>query len=316
MQLFDRAMLADLNVFQTIARRGSMAQAAIELGVSTSALSHRLRKLETQLGVKLFNRTSRSIHPTEAGASLAAQLNHGFQTISDALTTLERHRHSPVGRLRLNVLRDAARLVLGPVLSRYLGNFPEMHLDVTVDDRMVDIVADGFDAGVRYGDRVPRDMVGVALTRPLQWVVVASPALIARHGRPRKPDDLLNLPCVQMRVGDNSNYPWELGNGKTMVRLNVRGPLAANETEHAVDAALRGIGCAYCLERRATAELTSGALEVVLPEWASEGPPFTIYYPSRRQAPPGLRQLIDIIRETEGLAPLVEIGKEEAVHVG
>ncbi|MEH2513169.1 DNA-binding transcriptional LysR family regulator [Nitrobacteraceae bacterium AZCC 1564] len=316
MQLFDRAILSDLNVFQTIARRGSMAQAAIELGVSTSALSHRLRKLETQLGVKLFNRTSRSIRPTEAGASLAAQLNSGFQTISDALTTLERHRHSPVGRLRLNVLRDAARLVLGPVLSRYLGNFPEMHLDVTVDDRIVDIVADGFDAGMRYGDRVPRDMVGVALTRPPQWVIVASPALITRHGRPKKPDDLLNLPCVQMRVGDNSNYPWELGNGKAMMRLNVRGPLTANETEHAVDAALRGVGFVYCLERRVTAELASGALEVVLPDWASEGPPFMIYYPSRRQAPPGLRQLIDIIRETEGLPPLVEIGKDEAVRAG
>src|SRR5262249_20797965 len=158
---------------------------------------------------------------------------------------------------------------------------PEMHLDVTVDDRLVDIVAQGFDAGIRYGDRVPQDMVGVALTKSLQWVVVGAPALIARAGRPREPKDLLGLPCVEMRVGDNSDFPWELGNGAAMVRVDVRGPLTANETEHAVDAAMRGIGFAYCLERRVKAEIESGALEIMMPEWASEGPPFTIYYPSR-----------------------------------
>jgi DNA-binding transcriptional LysR family regulator len=305
MQTFDRAILADLNVFLTIVRRGSMAQAAIELGVSTSALSHRLRKLEAQLGVRLLNRTSRSIKPTQAGGALADQLGAGFQTISDALTSLERHRQFPAGRLRLNVLRDAARLVLGPVLSRYLNEFPDMQLDVTVDDRLVDIVAQGFDAGIRYGDRVPRDMIGIALTGPLQWAVVGAPELIARVGRPDKPQDLLKLPCVQMRIGDNSSYPWELGNGDSTIQVDVGGPLCANETEHSVDAAMRGVGFAYCLERRVRAEIASGALEIVLPEWSSKGPPFTIYYPSRRQTPPGLRQLIDTIREAENLPPLV-----------
>jgi DNA-binding transcriptional LysR family regulator len=301
---FDRAILADLNIFLTIMRRGSMARAAIELGVTTSALSHRLRKLETQLGVRLLNRTSRSITPTDAGATLAAQLGAGFQAISDALSSLERHRQFPVGRLRINVLRDAARLVLGPALRRYLDEFPEMHLDVTVDDHLVDVVAQGFDAGIRYGDRVPQDMVGVPLTKALPWVVVGAPDLIARTGRPKEPRDLLELPCVQMRVGDDSSYPWELGNGASMVRVDVRGPLTANETEHAVDAAIRGVGFAYCLERRVRAEIASGALDVVLPEWSSDGPPFTIYYPSRRQTPPGLRQLIDTIRETEDLPRL------------
>jgi DNA-binding transcriptional LysR family regulator len=304
-QAFDRALLADLNIFLTIVRRGTMAQAAIELGVTTSALSHRLRKLEAELGVRLLNRTSRSIRPTEAGAMLAARLEAGFQTIGDAMSALERHRQFPVGRLRLNVLRDAAHLVLGPVLRRYLDEFPHMHLDVTVDDRLVDIVAEGFDAGIRYGDRVPQDMVAVALTKPVQWVVVGTPELIARTRRPKEPKDLLELPCVQMRAGDNSSYPWELGNGTAMVRIDVRGPLTANETEHAVDAAIRGVGFAYCLERRVSAEIESGALEVVLAEWASEGSPFTVYYTSRRQPPPGLRQLIDTIRDAEGLPGLV-----------
>jgi DNA-binding transcriptional LysR family regulator len=304
MKTFDRATLADLNVFLTIVRRGSMAKAAIELGVSTSALSHCLRKLEEQLGVRLLNRTSRSLKPTEAGDLLATQLGAGFQTISDALSSLERHRQFPVGRLRLNVLRDAARLVLGPVVRGYLNEFPDMHLDVTVDDQLVDIVAQGFDAGIRYGDRVPQDMVGVALTKAVEWIVVGAPELIARVGRPEEPKDLLGLPCVQMRVGDNSNFPWELGNGAAMVRVDVRGPLVANETEHAVDAAIRGVGFCYCLERRVTSEIASGVLEVVLPQWASDGPPFTIYYPSRRQTPPGLRQLIEMIRKIEGLPPL------------
>jgi DNA-binding transcriptional LysR family regulator len=304
-QTFDRAMLTDLNVFLTIVRRGGMARAAIDLGVSTSALSHRLRKLEAELGVRLLNRTSRSLKPTAAGATLAAQLESGFQTIGDALIALERHRRFPTGRLRLNVLRDAARLVLGPVLRRYSAAFPDLHLDVTVDDRFLDIVAEGFDAGIRYGDRVPRDMIGIALTHSLNWVVIGSPELIKRVGRPENPQDLLKLPCVQMRVGDNSSFPWELGNGDTLMRIDVEGPLCSNETEHSVDAAIRGVGFAYCLERRVHAEVGAGALEVVLPDWSSVGAPFTIYYPSRRQLPPGLRQLIDIIRENEGLTPLV-----------
>lgn len=304
MQTFDRATLPDLNIFLTIVRHGSMARAAIELGVTTSALSHRLRKLEADLGVRLLNRTSRSIIPTEAGEALADQLSLGFQTISDALSSLDQHRKFPVGRLRLNVPRDAARLVIGPVLPRYLGAFPDMHLDIGVDDHFVDVTAQGFDAGVRYGDRVPQDMIGVALTGPLEWVVVAAPALIDRVGRPGHPDDLLARPCIQTRVGDNSNYPWELGNSTDMIRLPVRGPMTANETDHAVDAALRGIGFAYCLKRRVTSEVAAGALEIVLPEWAALGPAFTIYYPGRRQTPPGLRQLIETIRDVEGLPKL------------
>jgi DNA-binding transcriptional LysR family regulator len=306
MPTFDRTLLADLNVFLTIVRRGGLTQAAIELGVSASALSHRLRKLEADLDVRLLHRTSRAVRPTDVGAALAEQLESGFRSIEDALSSLAVRRQDPAGRLRLNVLRDAARLLLGPALDHYFVNFPGMHLDVTVDDHMTDIVAEGYDAGIRYGDRVPADMIGVPLTRPLDWVVVGSPALIARTRRPRTPNDLLQLPCVRMRIGNNSGYPWELGNGDAMLRLDVHGPLCANETEHAVDAALRGIGFAYCLQRRVAAEVAAGELEIVLSEWASEGPPFMIYYSSRRQPPAGLRQLIAIIRLAEGLPPLLE----------
>lgn len=306
MRLFDRSMLADLDVFLAIVQRGSMARAALDLGVSTSALSHRLRKLEAELGVRLLNRSSRALSPTEAGQALAARLETGFRTIKDALLALDDHRQFPVGRLRLNMLRDAARLVVAPAVARYCRDFPQMHLDLVADDRLVDVVADGFDAGIRYGDRVPLDMVGVALTLPLRWIVAASPALVARVGRPRLPRDLLGLPCIEMRVGDGSVIPWELGNGEALQRLDVRGPVTANGTDHALEMALRGVGFTYCLERRVTGEVAAGQLEIVLPEWASDGPPFTIYYPSRRQSPPGLRQLIDLLRAAEGLAPMID----------
>ncbi|MGH6773466.1 LysR family transcriptional regulator [Brucella tritici] len=301
----ERSMLADLNIFVTIVRRQSIKQAANELGVTTSAISHRLRKLEADLGVRLLNRTSRSIKPTLAGKAFAEQLETGLRAIAEAVEALTSQRDFPSGRIRLNALRDAARLIIAPILPRYTQTYPDMHLDMTIDDQMVDIVAEGFDAGIRYGDRVPQDMIGVPLTGPLQWIVVGSPVLISRVGRPEAPDDLLRLPCIETRLGDNSRYAWELGNGASLRRVDVKGPICANETEQAVEAALSGIGFAYCLEPLVQNYLDTGALEAVLPDWASEGPPLTMYYPSRRQVPSGLRRLIDIIREDQGLTKLV-----------
>jgi DNA-binding transcriptional LysR family regulator len=235
----------------------------------------------------------------------------GFRTISNALTSLDDHRGLPVGHLRLNMLRDAARLVVGPLMRAYHEAFPQMQLDMTVDDKMVDIIQGGFDAGIRYGDRVPLDMVGIALTKPTKWVVVGAPALIAKVGLPDSPQDLLRRPCVEMRVGDDSRFPWELGNGDNLVRLDVHGPICTNETEQAVDAATRGLGFAYCLERRVTHNVARGDLVIALPDWASDGPPFTIYHSSRRQPPPGLRELIDMIRVAEGLKSLIDHGGQK-----
>lgn len=305
---YDRSLLADLNIFLLIVRCGSLSQAAIDLNVTPSALSHRLRKLENHLGVRLLNRTSRSSRPTDAGRTLAAQLKVSFQGISDALMSLEQHRRSPMGRLRINTLRDGTRCVLGPVLPRFLATFPEIELEVASDDRMVDIVDTGFDAGIRYGDRVPKDMIGVALTPPQRWVVVAAPSLTTSRKRPDKPDDLRDLPCIRLRNGSGTTVPWELGEGDRTVRIDPKGPLCVNETDHAIDAALRGTGFAYVLERRVIAELASGALELVLPDWTSQGAAFTIYYSSRRQPPPGMRQLVEMIRDNEGLPPMVTLG--------
>lgn len=296
MPAFTRAELADLNVFMTIVRRRSFRHSAIELGVTTSALSHAMKNLESRLGVKLLNRTSRSVVPTLAGSALAERLEQGFQTIAEALAELDAHRDAPVGRLRLNVPRDASRLLLGPVLPGFFARYPELQLEVAVEDRMVDIVADGFDAGIRYGGTVPRDMIAMPLTGELRWIVVAAPDYLSRHGRPQVPEDLLRHQCMRIRLGDNTLYKWELGDGPQAVHLDVPGSLGANETDILLQATLDGLGLAYCLELRVAEELRSGRLERVLPEWSSMGPPLCMYYPSRRQPQPGLRQLIESIR--------------------
>jgi DNA-binding transcriptional LysR family regulator len=292
----DRAELADLNVFLAICRRRSFRQAAAELGVTPSALSHAMRNLETRLGVKLLNRTSRSVAPSAAGAALAEQLEQGFAQITLALDAMERFRAAPKGRLRLNVPRDAARLLVNPVLPDFFAAYPEVALEVTVEDRMVDIVAEGYDAGIRYGDTVPGDMIAMPLTGPLRWVVVGSPAYLARRGRPQTPDDLLRHDCMRIRLGNNSLYKWELGDGGQAVEVDVPGPLTVSETDTAVEAALNGVGLAYCLEARVRRELDEGRLEIVLPQWAVNGVPLSMYYPSRRQTHPGLRQLIEMLR--------------------
>ena len=301
MPAFSRSELAELHLFVTVARRRSFRQAAIELGLSTSALSHAIKKLEERMGVRLLHRTSRTVVPTAVGEGLAAQLQQAFETIGVALGEVETFRTNPHGELRINVPRDAARMLIAPILPAFHAAFPQVNLVMTVDDRPVDIVAEGHDAGIRYGGTVPEDMVAMPLTLPLRWVVAGSPDYLARHGRPAEPADLMDHDCIGVRLGNNAIFKWELGNGDAMVRLDVRGPLAANETETTVAAAAGGVGLAYLLERRVSEEVERGRLEVVLPEWASTGEPFCAYYASRKQTQPGLRQLIDMIRRCEGL---------------
>ncbi|RBL82130.1 LysR family transcriptional regulator [Streptomyces cavourensis] len=301
MPSYSRHDLADLSAFAAICRRGSFRLAASELGVSTSALSHALRNLEGRLGVKLLNRTTRSVAPTEAGRKLAAQLDQSFGEIGEALSELAQYRAGPLGGLRINVPRDAARLLLSPVLARYLHDCPGVKIEVVVDNNMVDIVKAGFDAGIRFGDTVPQDMVCMPLTPPLKWVVVATPAYLGRHGTPRTPDDLLRHACIRLRLGDQTLYRWELGQGARACEVDVPGALIVNDTDMAVDAALDGLGLAYCLERYAEPHLRAGRLRRVLDDWAPAGAPLVMYYPSRRQLAPALSRLIQAIRAASGL---------------
>jgi DNA-binding transcriptional LysR family regulator len=310
-----RTDLADLKVFMAIMHRGSFRRAAVELGLSASALSHTMRKLETRLGVRLLNRTARAVVATPAGTRLAERLRVGFAAIDEALGELETQRQFPIGLLRINAPQDATRLLIVPVLASFVDDFSHIELDLTVEDRIIDIIGEGFDAGIRFGERVPRDMISVPLTGPLRWVVVGSPSFLGRNGRPAAPEDLMRMPCIRARIGDGSILSWELGDGAAMVTLDVRGPVCVNDPNAIIEAARRGVGLAYCLEPRVRDEVDRGDLEIVLPEWASEGPPLCMYYPSRRQPPPGLRQLIDAIRTSNGLTPLgtgrlARIGRE------
>jgi DNA-binding transcriptional LysR family regulator len=302
MPLFTRSDLPDLSVFAAIMRTGSFKAAAIELGVTTSALSHALRRLEDRLGVKLLNRSTRSIFPTAAGLTLADGLETGFDAIAKALGDIGREKAMPLAPLRLNVPRDGAELLINPALKTFNANHPDMRLTIVVDNHPVDIVAQGFDAGIRFGNNVPIDMVAMALTPPLSWVVVGAPVYLARVGRPAVPEDLLKHECIGVLLGNNSAFRWELGNEEKMVSISVDGRYIINDTQTTIDAAINGLGLAYVLERRVMEDIKAGRLEIVLPEWRSDGAGYHMYYPSRRRNHPALAHLTRIIRVSNGLA--------------
>ncbi len=299
MVVSSRPLLGDLSLFLTIARRGSFRDAGRELGLTTSALSHAMKKLETRLGVRLINRTPRAISLTVAGAELADSLARGLDTIEDGLNALEAHSAAATGQLRLNVPHDAALLLIAPALELFTQLCPGVHLDLVVDDRPIDLVAEGFDAGIRFGAMVPKDMIALPLTPALRWVIAAAPAYLQAHGHPLTPADLHRHICIQMRIGDNSTYPWELGDGPAQVRVNVPGNIRTNETATRLSAVEAGLGLGYFLELRIADALRDGRLEVVMPDWSSMDAPYCMYYASRRQPPPGLRQLIGLIRQQQ-----------------
>lgn len=292
-----RSDLADLNAFRAVERARSFTQAAVELGLTTSALSHAIRNLETRLGVRLLNRTSRTVSPTDAGLALAKRLNIGFSEISEALDELNAWRENPVGRIRLNVLSDGARLIIAPHLPTFLQRYPQVQVDVTVDDRMVDIVAEGFDAGIRFGGTIADDFVAVKLGEPLKWVAVASPRYLYHHAEPMRPEDLLHHACIQIRTGQGTIYKWEFRRGEEYRAIDVPGQVCVGETTMGIELALAGTGITYCLEKRVEPWLRSGELRVVMAEWAPMEPAMYLYYPGNRTVPPGLRELIEVLRD-------------------
>ncbi|MDZ5450040.1 LysR family transcriptional regulator [Labrys sp. ZIDIC5] len=304
MATFERTDLGDFNVFLTIVRRRSFTTAAIELGLTPSAASHAMRRLEARLGAKLLNRTSRAVSPTDLGLKFAQRLEEGFDVIGSALEVLEAPGNARFGELRLNVFRDAAHLLISPALPEFARQCPDVRLTVAVDDRPIDIVAEGYDAGMRYGHHVPEDMIAVPLTGPQRWVVAGSPAYFREHGRPQTPDDLADHVCLQLLLGDNTAYRWDLGSGGEACRLRVPGLITLNDTATTITAAKAGLGLAYVLEARIAEEVAEGSLEVVLDDQASDGDPFHMYYSSRRHNHPALRTLINIIRLQNGMTRL------------
>ncbi|MBY3045936.1 LysR family transcriptional regulator [Rhizobium leguminosarum] len=297
---FKRNEIHELSIFLAIVQYRSFRKAADHLEVTASALSHSMKALEQRLGVRLLNRTSRSVAPTAAGTALAEKISAGLELINSGLEDLNGHYQGGAGSIRINVLKDAAVLLLRPAIPVFQQRFPNVELEVAVDDQFIDVTADGFDAGIRYSGTIPEDMIAVPLTPPLKWVAVAAPDYLRSHGRPVMPQDLNSHHCIRIRTGRGQIYKWEFERGDDRREIDVPGALISGETDLAINAALEGAGLCYCLERLASPYVSAGRLEVVLPKWASMGPPFSMYYSSRRQLPFGVDALIKIVRGLNG----------------
>ena len=303
----DRVDFADLKLFLAIVRCGSFRLAAIEAGQTPSAVSHAMRRLEDRLGAKLLNRTSRAVSPTEAGLDLASRLQDGFNQIGSALESFAAPGTARLGSLRLNVFADAAHLLIAPALPEFARVCPGVQLTVVVDNRPIDIVAEGYDAGIRYGHHVPEDMIAVPLTRPQRWVMVASPAYLKKHGTPRQLGELANHQCLQLLLGDNSSYRWEVDVAGRKKSIRVPGVITINDTVTTISACKAGMGIAYVLEARIADELARRTLKVVLEEHACAEDPLHIYYSSRRYNHPALLRLINLIRERQSLPKIAKV---------
>lgn len=292
---------ADLTIFLSIAQHLNFSRAAVELGLTPSALSHSLRALENRLGVRLFNRTTRSVALTDAGERLFTRLKPAFRDIDDALEDLNNFRDKPSGNLRITAGKQACELVLLPLVSQYLQEYPDIRLEVVESDALVDVVAGGFDAGVRFGNRLEADMVSLPIGPNMRSVVVGAPAFFERYAKPQKPEDLHGIPCIRHRFPSGSMYRWEFERGGIAQELEVSGPLTLGDVSLMVGPALQGLGLAYVFEEMVSEHLADGRLIQVLADWCPYYPGLHLYYPSRRHVPAPLKAFIDFARSARKL---------------
>ncbi|PTL83171.1 LysR family transcriptional regulator [Vitiosangium sp. GDMCC 1.1324] len=287
-----------LAVFVTVARRRSFTQAAKELGVSSSAVSQAVRQLEEKLGQALLARTTRSVSLTEAGRRLMEGAAPGLQSALEALEHLSAEASQVMGSLRLTVPILALAPVLEPVLPKFLAAHPHVRVEVSVQDRFVDIVKEGFDAGIRLSESVQRDMVQVRLTPAFRFLVVGAPAYLERHGAPRRPEELANHACLGYRSPSTGlPYHWEFEQGRKELSVPVKGPFVSDHTPLLISMAAAGLGLTYAAELSVAPWLHTGALRPVLEEWAPTVPGLFLYFPSRARASRPLRAFLDMARE-------------------
>ena len=292
----ERNDLSTLAVFLAVAEERSFTRAGKRLGVSASAMSHAIRGLEENLGVRLLSRTTRSVAPTEAGERLLARLRPALNDVQDVLDELSGLRDKPAGRLRLLVPRVAGTAVLGPKLAKFTRDYPDVVLDITADDSRLDIVAGGFDAGIHFGEYIQKDMIAVRVSKDHRAAIVGAPAYFKSHPKPKTPHDLLKHRCVNFRHGTAGIYRWEFDKGKKSLSVAVNGPLIVDDVEIVIRAALDSIGLAFVGEDKVAEPLASGELIRVLEDWCQPFPGFFLYYPSRRQQPAALFALINTLR--------------------
>jgi DNA-binding transcriptional LysR family regulator len=289
--------LAEMNAFVTVAERCSFAKAAVQLGISRSRLSETIRELEGRLGVRLLNRTTRSVAPTVAGERLLAQIRPLLDDFDAVLDSINAFRDKPAGLLRLTVLPPAASFMLAPLLSRFLAQYPSIDLEISVDAALTDIVAGRFDAGIRVGDHIERDMIALRIGEEIRSVVVAAPEYLARHPRPMTPQDLRAHNCIRFRYPSGVIVPWLFEKKGRQVEVAVEGRLTVNDPELAIRAALDGVGVLYMAVGYAAAEIEAERLVPLLEDWRKISAAIFLYYPSRRQVPVPLQAFIQFLRE-------------------
>jgi DNA-binding transcriptional LysR family regulator len=287
----------DLAAFLAVARERSFTRAAAHLGVSPSALSHTIRGLEERLGVRLLTRTTRSVAPTDAGERLLRTVGPHLDEIHAELEALAEMRDRPAGTIRITAVDHAAETVLWPALAKFLSNYPDIHVDLIIDNTLRDIVAERFDAGIRMGEALARDMIAVRIGPDLRMAAVATPTYFAERGKPKTPRDLAHHRCINMRLATLGGvYAWEFEKGSREVNVKVEGQLTVNDIAVIRRAALEGLGIAFIPQDYIQPHLDSGELVRVLADWTPPFPGYHLYYPSRRQQSPAFALLVEALR--------------------
>jgi DNA-binding transcriptional LysR family regulator len=286
-----------LRAFIAVAQNLSFSRAAANLGVSGSALSQLIRGFEERVGVRLLNRTTRSVTLTEAGENLLLRVQPAVAELADAIGQVRRYQDRPSGTVRIHAFRSAARRFIDPILAEFVDRFPDVVLDIAIDDAVIDFVAQGFDAAIRIGEVIEQDMVAVRLGSEMRQIAVASPAYLTRFGRPGHPRDLLRHRCIRWRwPGQSQPYAWEFCENGHWFSVAVNGPLIVNDKAAGVRAALAGVGIDFVVEDRVAAPLRDGTLVPLLTEWSAPFPGHFLCYPRQRQMAPALRVFIDAVR--------------------
>lgn len=288
--------LTELEAVIAIATRGSFRAAALELGLSTTALSNLIGKVERQLGVRLFNRTTRSVSLTDAGSTFVAQVSPALDEIREAIAAVRSQQDVPSGTLRINAFASGAREILQPLVLAFLRRYPQVHVDLVTEGRIVDIVAEGFDLGLRTADLVPSDMIAVPLGPARRFAVVATPAYLDSHGRPQVPPDLLDHRCIRIRLPNGALYRWRFEKEGNPVQIDVVGPVTLDETSLALIAVQEGIGIGFFMEADVREDIAAGRLERVLEDWTPPMAPLCLYYPGRKNPSAAFRAFIEMVR--------------------
>ncbi len=290
--------LLELNAVAAVATHRNFRRAAAELGLSPSALSHAIATLERRLGVRLINRTTRSVALSEAGERFLARVRPALHEIAGAMEAVNEFRDRPAGLLRLNASERAARHVLTPVVAEFLRRYPDMRVELAAENRLADIVAEGFDAGIRIAESVPRDMIAVPCGPDARFVVAGSPAYFTAHPKPAVPADLFGHNCIRRRMANGVLFRWEFERRGEETALDVPGSLTLSNDALMVEAALAAIGLIHLHESWVEEHVAAGRLELVLEDWTPAYPDLRLFYPANRHMPAGLRAFVDVVRET------------------